>query len=258
MWFVVRHYWLFLWFLFIVKICMLMVVLVVFKAVRYLAECRANREKMKDELGMMLSLQNVMQKYVPVPHCWSLLYLSLFLSLLLLLSLTISFCLPPSISVNLSIPLSLSSCPSVFLSHSVCLSRSVSICLYISFFCSRCPQFDSQLVTIPHTLLYTHTQTNTHTYVACTETFFWACVAICTIIIIIKRMYFVSWECYECLGALMPIPPSQEWLSIVFSVGISPLSPLCSSGLMCTCVFYFSGPSMFVKGLMTCHQVWCD
>ncbi|XP_062336488.1 armadillo repeat-containing protein 1-like [Osmerus eperlanus] len=31
-------------------------------AVRYLAECRANREKMKDELGMMLSLQNVMQK----------------------------------------------------------------------------------------------------------------------------------------------------------------------------------------------------
>ena len=48
---------------------MLMVVLVVFKAVRYLAECRANREKMKDELGMMLSLQNVMQKYVPVPRC---------------------------------------------------------------------------------------------------------------------------------------------------------------------------------------------
>ncbi|KAK2859460.1 hypothetical protein Q5P01_004080 [Channa striata] len=31
-------------------------------AVRYLAECRANREKMKAELGMMLSLQNVMQK----------------------------------------------------------------------------------------------------------------------------------------------------------------------------------------------------
>ncbi|KAI1901425.1 hypothetical protein AGOR_G00034310 [Albula goreensis] len=31
-------------------------------AVRYLAECRANREKMKGELGMMLSLQNVMQK----------------------------------------------------------------------------------------------------------------------------------------------------------------------------------------------------
>ncbi|KPP73710.1 armadillo repeat-containing protein 1-like, partial [Scleropages formosus] len=28
-------------------------------AVRYLAECRANREKMKSELGMMLSLQNV-------------------------------------------------------------------------------------------------------------------------------------------------------------------------------------------------------
>ncbi|MBN3309678.1 ARMC1 protein, partial [Amia calva] len=33
-------------------------------AVRYLAECRANREKMKSELGMMLSLQNVMQKDV--------------------------------------------------------------------------------------------------------------------------------------------------------------------------------------------------
>ncbi|KAL1006494.1 hypothetical protein UPYG_G00073080 [Umbra pygmaea] len=31
-------------------------------AVRYLAECRSNREKMKGELGMMLSLQNVMQK----------------------------------------------------------------------------------------------------------------------------------------------------------------------------------------------------
>ncbi|KAM6948444.1 armadillo repeat-containing protein 1-like [Aplochiton taeniatus] len=31
-------------------------------AVRYLTECRANREKMKGELGMMLSLQNVMQK----------------------------------------------------------------------------------------------------------------------------------------------------------------------------------------------------
>ncbi|XP_003967986.1 armadillo repeat-containing protein 1 [Takifugu rubripes] len=31
-------------------------------AVRYLAECRANREKMKSELGMMLSLQNVIQK----------------------------------------------------------------------------------------------------------------------------------------------------------------------------------------------------
>uniref|UniRef100_A0A8B9JPW6 Armadillo repeat-containing protein 1 n=1 Tax=Astyanax mexicanus TaxID=7994 RepID=A0A8B9JPW6_ASTMX len=31
-------------------------------AVRYLAECRANREKLKGELGMMLSLQNVMQK----------------------------------------------------------------------------------------------------------------------------------------------------------------------------------------------------
>lgn len=31
-------------------------------AIRYLAECRANREKLKVELGMMLSLQNVMQK----------------------------------------------------------------------------------------------------------------------------------------------------------------------------------------------------
>ncbi|XP_069578919.1 armadillo repeat-containing protein 1-like [Brachyistius frenatus] len=31
-------------------------------AIRYLAECRANREKMKGELGMMLSLQNVVQK----------------------------------------------------------------------------------------------------------------------------------------------------------------------------------------------------
>ncbi|CAM9143978.1 unnamed protein product [Lampetra planeri] len=31
-------------------------------AIRYLAECRANREKLKEELGMMLSLQNVMQK----------------------------------------------------------------------------------------------------------------------------------------------------------------------------------------------------
>ncbi|XP_070990023.1 armadillo repeat-containing protein 1-like [Oncorhynchus clarkii lewisi] len=31
-------------------------------AVRYLAECHQNREKMKGELGMMLSLQNVMQK----------------------------------------------------------------------------------------------------------------------------------------------------------------------------------------------------
>uniref|UniRef100_A0A8C6DTR3 Armadillo repeat-containing protein 1 n=1 Tax=Moschus moschiferus TaxID=68415 RepID=A0A8C6DTR3_MOSMO len=30
-------------------------------ALRYLAECRANREKMKGELGMMLSLQNVIQ-----------------------------------------------------------------------------------------------------------------------------------------------------------------------------------------------------
>ncbi|XP_028328264.1 armadillo repeat-containing protein 1-like [Gouania willdenowi] len=31
-------------------------------AIRYLAECRANREKLKEELGMMLSLQNVVQK----------------------------------------------------------------------------------------------------------------------------------------------------------------------------------------------------
>uniref|UniRef100_A0A9J8DG52 Armadillo repeat-containing protein 1 n=1 Tax=Cyprinus carpio carpio TaxID=630221 RepID=A0A9J8DG52_CYPCA len=31
-------------------------------AVRYLAECHSNREKMKGELGMMLSLQNIMQK----------------------------------------------------------------------------------------------------------------------------------------------------------------------------------------------------
>nr|XP_033789274.1 armadillo repeat-containing protein 1 isoform X2 [Geotrypetes seraphini] len=31
-------------------------------ALRYLAECRANRERMKSELGMMLSLQNVVQK----------------------------------------------------------------------------------------------------------------------------------------------------------------------------------------------------
>ncbi|XP_035173566.1 armadillo repeat-containing protein 1 isoform X2 [Oxyura jamaicensis] len=30
-------------------------------ALRYLAECRANREKMRSELGMMLSLQNVIQ-----------------------------------------------------------------------------------------------------------------------------------------------------------------------------------------------------
>lgn len=36
------------------------------QAVRYLAECRANREKMKSELGMMLSLQTVIQKQVPV------------------------------------------------------------------------------------------------------------------------------------------------------------------------------------------------
>lgn len=33
-----------------------------FQAIRYLAECRANREKLKGELGMMLSLQNVVQK----------------------------------------------------------------------------------------------------------------------------------------------------------------------------------------------------
>ncbi|XP_064363537.1 armadillo repeat-containing protein 1 isoform X3 [Dromaius novaehollandiae] len=32
-------------------------------ALRYLAECRANREKMKSELGMMLSLQNVIQNF---------------------------------------------------------------------------------------------------------------------------------------------------------------------------------------------------
>ncbi|KAF3698519.1 Armadillo repeat-containing protein 1 [Channa argus] len=31
-------------------------------AIRYLTECRANREKLKGELGMMLSLQNVVQK----------------------------------------------------------------------------------------------------------------------------------------------------------------------------------------------------
>uniref|UniRef100_H2TMD7 Armadillo repeat-containing protein 1 n=1 Tax=Takifugu rubripes TaxID=31033 RepID=H2TMD7_TAKRU len=31
-------------------------------AIRYLAECRVNKEKLKGELGMMLSLQNVMQK----------------------------------------------------------------------------------------------------------------------------------------------------------------------------------------------------
>ncbi|KAL4635209.1 armadillo repeat-containing protein 1-like [Arapaima gigas] len=31
-------------------------------AVRYLAECRANREKMKGELGMVLSLQNIVHK----------------------------------------------------------------------------------------------------------------------------------------------------------------------------------------------------
>lgn len=32
------------------------------QAIRYLAECRANREKLKGELGMMLSLQNIVQK----------------------------------------------------------------------------------------------------------------------------------------------------------------------------------------------------
>ncbi|KAL8182071.1 UNVERIFIED_CONTAM: Armadillo repeat-containing protein 1 [Gekko kuhli] len=32
-------------------------------ALRYLAECRANREKMKSELGMMLSLQTVIQNF---------------------------------------------------------------------------------------------------------------------------------------------------------------------------------------------------
>ena len=31
-------------------------------ALQYLAECHANREKMKGELGKMLSLQNVIQK----------------------------------------------------------------------------------------------------------------------------------------------------------------------------------------------------
>uniref|UniRef100_A0A8C5KV18 Armadillo repeat-containing protein 1 n=1 Tax=Jaculus jaculus TaxID=51337 RepID=A0A8C5KV18_JACJA len=31
-------------------------------ALPYLAECHANREKMKGELGMMLSLQNIIQK----------------------------------------------------------------------------------------------------------------------------------------------------------------------------------------------------
>ncbi|XP_015254286.1 PREDICTED: armadillo repeat-containing protein 1-like [Cyprinodon variegatus] len=32
------------------------------QAIRYLAECGPNREKLKTELGMMLSLQNIMQK----------------------------------------------------------------------------------------------------------------------------------------------------------------------------------------------------
>ena len=31
-------------------------------ALQYLAECHANREKMDGELGMMLSLQNIIQK----------------------------------------------------------------------------------------------------------------------------------------------------------------------------------------------------
>ncbi|XP_043395504.1 armadillo repeat-containing protein 1 isoform X2 [Chelonia mydas] len=35
-------------------------------ALRYLAECRANREKMKSELGMMLSLQTVIQRSMKV------------------------------------------------------------------------------------------------------------------------------------------------------------------------------------------------
>ena len=32
------------------------------QAIRYLAECRANQEKLRGELGMMLSLQNVVHK----------------------------------------------------------------------------------------------------------------------------------------------------------------------------------------------------
>lgn len=32
------------------------------KTIRYLAECRVNKEKLKGELGMMLSLQNVIHK----------------------------------------------------------------------------------------------------------------------------------------------------------------------------------------------------
>uniref|UniRef100_A0A3P8WE22 Armadillo repeat-containing protein 1 n=1 Tax=Cynoglossus semilaevis TaxID=244447 RepID=A0A3P8WE22_CYNSE len=31
-------------------------------AIRYLAECRANREKLKEELGMMVSLQKVLDQ----------------------------------------------------------------------------------------------------------------------------------------------------------------------------------------------------
>ncbi|KAL2096756.1 hypothetical protein ACEWY4_005963 [Coilia grayii] len=38
------------------------VVYTALQALRYLAECRSNREKMRTELGMMLSLQNVMEK----------------------------------------------------------------------------------------------------------------------------------------------------------------------------------------------------
>lgn len=33
-----------------------------FQAIRYLAECRANREKLKEELGMMVSLQKVLDQ----------------------------------------------------------------------------------------------------------------------------------------------------------------------------------------------------
>lgn len=32
------------------------------KAIRYLAECRVNKEKLRGELGMMLSLQKVIQR----------------------------------------------------------------------------------------------------------------------------------------------------------------------------------------------------
>lgn len=34
------------------------------QAIRYLSECRANREKLKSVLGMMLSLQNIVQRWV--------------------------------------------------------------------------------------------------------------------------------------------------------------------------------------------------